>query len=197
VWSVSVGGKRLAVVIFVLAVALVPVFVAAGSASVRQDSCTTPAFLNGIDVVFGRGSTQAAADRITKRAEATGFQGVKTVRETCRVWKSALRGLTSYDTAVALQAEARRVRFFPTIECTLAQEIGQFQAIFGTRRSLSDLQTVIDQANSSGYVGLKTKTAPCGGYQAYVTGFKSHAEAEDFAQTASQRTGLKVVVIKA
>ena len=41
------------------------------------------------------------------------------------------------------------------------------------------------------------KTAPCGGYQAFVAGFKSRAEAEDFAQTASQRTGLKVVVFKA
>ena len=57
--------------------------------------------------------------------------------------------------------------------------------------------TVIAQAGSFGYVGLKTKTGPCGGYQAYVAGFKSRADADDFAQTASQRTGLKVVVVKA
>ena len=122
---------------------------------------------------------------------------MKTVRETCRVWKSAFRGLNSYDVAVGLQAEARRVHLFPTVECAIAQEIGQFQAIFGTRRTLADLQTVITQANNAGYVGLKTKTAPCGGYQAYVAGFASRPDADHFAETASQRTGLKVVVIKA
>ncbi|MFY9581017.1 MAG: hypothetical protein WAQ33_17030 [Gaiellaceae bacterium] len=193
----SAGGKRLGIVTLALAAALIAVVVGSGSAGVLQDSCTTPVYQNGLDVVFGRASTQAAAERITKRAETVGFQGVKTVRDTCRLWKSAFRGLNSFDTAVGLQAEARTVRLFPTIECVLAQEIGQFQAIFGTRRTLSDLQALVEQANSFGYVGLKTKTAPCGGYQAYVAGFKSRPDAEDFAQTASQRTGLKVVVIKA
>jgi hypothetical protein len=171
--------------------------VATGSASVRVDSCTTPSFQNGIDVVFGRGKTEAAADRITKRAQAVGFGDVRTVRDTCAVWKSALRGLDNYDVAVGVQTEARRVKLFPTVECVLQQEIGQLQAIFGTRRTLADLQAVVAQAGSFGYVGLKTKRAPCGGYQAYVAGFKSRDAAESFAQTASQRTGLKVFVIKA
>ena len=197
VWSVSAGGKRLGVVTLALAAALIPVVVGSGSAGVLQDSCTTPVFQNGLDVVFGRASSQAAADKITKRAETVGFQGVKTVRDTCRLWKSAFRGLNSFDTAVSLQTEARTVRLYPTIECVRAQEIGQYQAIFGTRRTLSDLQAVVEQANNFGYVGLKTKTAPCGGYQAYVAGFKSRADTDDFAQTASQRTGLKVVVVKA
>jgi hypothetical protein len=197
VLAVSGGGKRLVVVALVLTAVLIPVVVGSGSASVLQDACTTPVFENGLDVVFGRTTTQAAADKITKRAETVGFKGVKTVRETCRVWKSAFRGLNSYDTAVALQAEARPVHLLPTVECVHAQEIGQFQAIFGTRRTLGDLQPVIAQANSFGYVGLKTKTGPCGGYQAFVSGFKSRADAEDFAKTASQRSGLTVVVIKA
>ena len=180
-----------------LAAVMVPVVAGSGSAGVLQDACTTPVYQGGLDVVFGRASTQAAADRITRRATLVGFQGVKTVRDTCRVWKSALRGLNSYDTAVGVQSEARRVRLTPTIECVLAQEIGQFQAVFGTRRTLAELQSVIDQANSNGYVGLKTKTAPCGGYQAYVSGFSSKADAEDFADTASKRTGLKVFVVHA
>jgi hypothetical protein len=164
---------------------------------VRGDSCTTPVFQNGLDVVFGRASTQAKADRITRQAVTEGFKGVETVRDTCRVWKSALRGLNSYDTAVGVQAEARRVRLYPTIECVTAQEIGQLQAIFGTRRTLAELQDLIAQANSFGYVGLKVKTAPCGGYQAYVAGFTSRAQADSFAAEASQRTGLHVIVIKA
>jgi hypothetical protein len=171
--------------------------VSVGSASVRQESCTTPVYENGLDIVFGRGKTQAAADKITRRATTVGFQGVKTVRENCKTWKSALRGINSFDIAVGIQTEARRVRLYPTLECVTAQEIGQIQAIFGTRRTLDDLRDVIAQANRFGYVGLKVKTAPCGGYQTYVAGFTSWPQAESFAAEASQRTGLHVVVIKA
>ena len=180
-----------------LAIAAIPVVAGSGSAGVLQDSCTTPVFQNGIDVVFGRASTQAAADRITRKATGVGFQGVKTVRDTCKVWKSALRGLNSFDVAVGVQSEARRVRLNPTVECVKAQEIGQFQAVFGTRRTIADLQGIIDQASSKGYTGIRTKTAPCGGYQAYVTGFSSQSEAEGFAAEATQRTGLRVFAIKA
>jgi hypothetical protein len=175
----------------------IPTVAGSGSAGVLQDACTTPVYQNGLDVVFGRASTQAAADRITKKATGIGFQGVKTVRDTCRVWKSALRGINSYDVAVGVQSEARRVRLFPTVECVRAQEIGQFQAVFGTRRTLADLQDVINQASSKGYTGIRTKTAPCGGYEAYVTGFSNQGEAEEFALVATQRTGLKVFAIKA
>jgi hypothetical protein len=45
--------------------------------------------------------------------------------------------------------------------------------------------------------GLKIKRAPCGGYQAYVAGFSSKAQAFEFAQTARERTGLPVTIIKA
>ena len=192
-----IGGKRLGVAALAVIAFASPAVVGSGSAGVLQDACTTPVFQDGIDVVFGRATTQAAADRITQRTSVVGFRDVRTVRETCRLWKSALRGINSYETAVGLQTEARRVRMFPTIECVRAQEIGQYQAIFGTRRTTDELQNVISKARDFGYVGLKTKTAPCGGYQAYVSGFKTRADAEAFAQTASQRTGLKVFVIKA
>jgi hypothetical protein len=190
-------GKKLGLATLVLASAFVASLVGTGAASIAQDQCTTPVFQNGLDVVFGRTTTQAAADRLTQRAEAVGFKGVKTVRDTCRTWKSAFRGINSYDTAVGLQTEARRVKLFPTIECVLQQEIGQLQAIFGTRRTLDDIQAVVSQARNFGYVGLKTKPAPCGGFQAYIAGFKSRDEAEDFARTASQRSGLHVFIIKA
>lgn len=194
---VIAGGKKIVLATLVVGAALVATLVGTGAAGVAQDSCTTASFQNGIDVVFGRSSTQAGADRITRRAQAVGFGDTRTVRDTCAVWKSALRGLDSYDTAVGVQSEARRVKLLPTVECVLQQEIGQLQAIFGTRRTLAELQAVVSQASNFGYVGLKTKRAPCGGYQAYVAGFKSRGEADSFAQTASQRTGLKVFVIKA
>jgi hypothetical protein len=169
-----------------------------GSATAaRGQGCETPAYQNGLDVVFGRARTRAGADSITARAQRNGFSSVSTVQENCNVWKSALRGLDSFQTAVGVQSEARKVKLRPTIECVKAQQIGQLQAIFGTRATLGDLGDVIQRARNFGYVGLKTKRAPCGGYQAYVAGFRDRAQADDFAQTARQRTGLPVSVILA
>lgn len=193
----SVRSTRAAVALVAVAAAVLLSVGVSGSHGATGDACTTPVFESGIDLVFGRANSQAAADTITQRAETVGFKGVKTVRETCAVWKSALRGLHDFDVAVGIQDEARTVGLFPTVECVRQQEIGQLQAIFGTARTPEDLQQTIDTANSHGYPGLKTKTAPCGGYQAYVAGFSSRAEADSFAQTASQRTGLQVTIIKA
>jgi hypothetical protein len=170
--------------------------VSAGPAQVQQ-GCETPVYKNGLDVVFGRYGTKAGADHRTSEVKRIGFTGVVTVQESCKVWMSALRGLESYSTAVGVQSEARRVKYSPTIECMVAQEIGQIQAIFGTRSTMDELSAVISTAAKFGYVGLKTKPAPCGGYQAYVAGFTSLAQAKDFATTASQRSGLDVFVIKA
>jgi hypothetical protein len=165
------------------------------SATAARRACETPVFQNGLDVVFGRGKTQAAANVITARAQRGGFHDAKTVQASCNVWESVLRGLDSYQTAVAVQTEARRARLSPTLECVTAEQIGQIQAVFGTRATLGDLDEVISRAGSFGYVGMKTKRAPCGGYQAYVAGFHDRAQAEDFAQTARQRTGLPVSII--
>ena len=167
------------------------------SATAARGACETPVFQNGLDIVFGRAKTRAAADAITRRAQRSGFGQTQTVQDSCTVWKSALRGLDSYQTAVAVQTEAKRARLFPTVECATAQQIGQVQAVFGTRATLGELDSVIARANSFGYVGLKTKRAPCGGYQAYVAGFSDRAQADDFAQTARQRTGLPVSVVVA
>jgi hypothetical protein len=181
--------------LFPLVAALI---LAAGvSGAPRQQACETPVFENGLDLVFGRAKSQAAADKIAQQAVGVGFKGVKTVRESCTVWKAVLRGLDSFSIAVGVQAEARTVRKFPTIECVTAQETGQLQAIFGTLPTIGELNAVIARANSFGYVGLKVKRAPCGGYQAYVAGFTDKAQAFAFAQTASERTGLNVTVIKA
>jgi hypothetical protein len=183
-----------------MAAALVALMLAggvSGAPSSKQQGCETPVFQNGLDLVFIRATTQASADRRTAEVTRIGFKGVKTVRENCTTWMSVLRGIDSFSAAVGVQAEARRNQYYPTIECVLAQEIGQIQAIFGTRTTLDELNDVIATANRFGYTGVKTKRAPCGGYQAYVAGFTSKAQALDFAKTASERTGLHVVVVKA
>jgi hypothetical protein len=169
----------------------------AGATNKRAQQCETPVFQNGLELVFGRTKTRAAADRLTAAVIRVGFKQAVTVQESCNVWKAVLRGLDSFQIAVAVQSEARRGRLSPTVECVTADQIGQVQAVFATRATLGDLDDVIQRARSFGYVGLKTKRAPCGGYQAYVAGFSDRAQADDFAQTARQRTGLPVSVIVA
>ena len=183
--------------LFLLAAALILAAGVSGAAAKQQQGCETPVYENGLDLVFGRAKSPAAADKITQRAVTVGFKGVKTVQESCTLWKAVLRGLDSFPTAVGVQAEARAVHYFPTIECVIAQQTGQLQAIFGTLPTIRELNVVIARANSFGYIGLKIKRAPCGGYQAYVAGFSDKAQAFEFAQTARERSGLPVTIIKA
>ena len=183
--------------LFLLAAALVLAAGVSGAPAKRQQGCETPVYENGLDLVFGRAKSRAAADKIAQQAVTVGFKGVKTVQESCTVWKAVLRGLDSFPTAVGVQAEARTVHHFPTIECVTAEQTGQLQAIFGTLPTIGELNVVIARANSFGYIGLKIKRAPCGGYQAYVAGFSSKAQALEFAQTARERSGLPVTIIKA
>jgi hypothetical protein len=183
--------------LLLLAAALILAAGVSGASAKRQLGCQTPVYENGLDLVFGRAKSPAAADRIAQRAVTVGFKGVKTVQESCTRWKAVLRGLDSFSTAVGVQAEARTVHRFPTIECVTSEQTGQLQAIFGTLPTISELNVVIARANSFGYVGLKIKRAPCGGYQAYVAGFSDKAQALEFAQTARERSGLRVTIIKA
>ncbi len=183
--------------LFLLASALILAAQVSGAPAKQQQGCETPVYENGLDLVFGRARSRAAADKIAQQAVTVGFKGVKTVQESCTRWKAVLRGLDSFSTAVGVQAEARTVHRFPTIECVTSQQTGQLQAIFGTLPTISELNVVIARANSFGYVGLKVKRAPCGGYQAYVAGFSDKAQALEFAQTARERSGLRVTIIKA
>jgi hypothetical protein len=183
--------------LLLLAAALVLAAGVSGAPAKQQQGCETPVYENGLDLVFGRAKSHAAADKIAQQSVTVGFKGVKTVQESCTVWKAVLRGLDSFSTAVGVQTEARTVHRFPTIECVTAQQTGQLQAIFGTMPTIAELNVVIARANSFGYVGLKIKRAPCGGYQAYVAGFSDKAQALEFAQTARERTGLPVTAIKA
>jgi hypothetical protein len=180
-----------------LAAAIVLVSGLSGSATAAPQACATQVFQNGLDVVFGRANTQAKANAITARAQKIGFQSAKTVQLGCNTWAAVLRGIDSYQIAVNVQTEARRGKMTPTVECVKADQIGQLQAVFGTTPTSGEIDAVIRRANSFGYVGLKTKRAPCGGYQAYVAGFTDRAQAEGFVQTARQRTGLPVALIVA
>ena len=59
-----------------------------GAPAKQTQGCETPVYENGLDLVFGRAKSQAAADKIAQQAVTVGFKGVQTVQESCTVWKA-------------------------------------------------------------------------------------------------------------
>ena len=51
-----------------------------GAPAKQVQGCETPAYENGLDLVFGRAKSQAASDKISQLAVAVGFKGVETVQ---------------------------------------------------------------------------------------------------------------------
>jgi hypothetical protein len=143
-----------------------------------------PAYNTGPELVFGRVATASAAENLRQKVVTQGFKGAA-VEQECADYKVVVRGYDTFDTAVALQAEARRSTFHPTVECYEAPDKGgELEAVLGYGRDLSDAQTVQHLAASRGYVGTKLEPAPCGGYEVIVTGFSDRASADSFVATA-------------
>ncbi len=158
-----------------------------GVATAKQPSqaCAREEFVSGLEVVFGHATTQARAETLQRQVLSRGFQNANIIAG-CD-YRVVIRGMDTFDVAVALQSEARRERFNATVECIKAKEIGRIEAIFGHGRDQSTAQAIVDRAASLGYVGLKLRTDPCGGYEAYLAGFKDQAEAEVFKAQAKDR----------
>lgn len=184
-------GARLfatAVVAFVLTGAALP---AAGisssdpARSIKQEcGHGIPAYNTGPELVFGRAATAAAADRLRQRVAGVGFVNAA-VEQECSDYRVVVRGYDTIDTAVALQAEARKSPFHPTVECYQAPDKGgELEAVLGYGRDLSSARTLQDLAASRGYVNTKLEPEACGGYEVIVTGFTDRASAEQFVATA-------------
>jgi hypothetical protein len=143
-----------------------------------------PAYNTGPELVFGRVATAAAAETVRQRVVGQGFKGAA-VEQECNDYKVVLRGYDTFDTAVALQAEARKSTFHPTVECYQAPDKGgELEAVLGYGRDLSSARTLQDLAASRGYVGTKLEPEACGGYEVIVTGFADRASADSFVATA-------------
>ncbi len=134
--------------------------------------------------MFGRPATAAAADTLRTKVLTAGFKGA-TVEQECNDYKVVVRGYDTYDTAVALQAEAQRTSLRPTVECYQAPDKdGALEAVLGYGRDLASARTLQDLASSRGYVRTKLEPAACGGYEIMVTGFSDEASAQSFVSTA-------------
>jgi hypothetical protein len=153
-------------------------------AAVAQCGHGIPAYNTGPELVFGRVKSANAAESLRQKVVNAGFKGAA-VEQECSDYKVVVRGYDTFDTAVALQAEARRTTFSPTVECYQAPDKGgELEAVLGYGRDLSAARTVQDLASSRGYVNTKLEPAACGGYEVTVTGFADRAAAEQFVATA-------------
>ncbi len=190
--SGPVAGARL----FLTALAATAVALAAGPAAGVSSNGTAkgpkqecshgiPAYNTGPEVVFGRASTAAAAETLRQKVAGVGFKNAA-VEQECSGYRVVVRGYDTFDTAVAVQAEAtRRTAFRPTVECYQAPDKGgELEAVLGYGRDLPSARTLQDLAASRGYVGTKIEPEACGGYEVIVTGFTDRAAADSFVSTA-------------
>ena len=159
--------------------------------SPKQASCAREEFVSGLEAVFGHYSTQARAEAARRTIVARGFQNANIIPG-CD-FRIVVRGIETFDVAVELQTEARREKFNVTIECIKAKELDRIEAIFGHGRDRAAAQAIVNRAADFGYVGLKLRPDPCGGFEVYLAGFKDRAEAELFKAQAKDR-GVNVVL---
>lgn len=154
--------------------------------------CGRVEYLSGLEVVFGRMSTEAKAEVFRRTVLGRGFQNANIIPG-CDGYRVVVRGMETFDVAVELQSEARREHFPATVECIKGKEIGRLEAIFGHGRDRAAAQGVVARAAASGYQGLKLRPDPCGGFEVYLAGFKSADEANQFRDEA-RRAGFDVVL---
>ena len=163
-----------------------------GSSAKRpRQACAREEFVGGLEVVFGRFSTEARAEAFRRQVLGRGFQNANIIPG-CD-FRVVVRGIETFEIAVDLQSEARRERFNVTIECIKAKELGRIEAIFGHGRDRAAAQAIVSRAGASGFVALKLRPDPCGGFEVYLAGFKDRAEAERFRAEAKDR-GFNVVL---
>jgi hypothetical protein len=186
-----VQGVRLIVVAVGLGVLMALAPAGIGAAKRPNQACAREEFVSGLEVVFGHFSTQARAEAFRRGVVARGFKNANIIPG-CD-FRVVVRGFETFDQAVGVQNEARSVRFNATIECIKAKEVGRIEAIFGHGRDRAAAQAIVGRASDFGYVGLKLRPDPCGGFEVYLAGFKDRAEAEVFKAQAKDR-GINVVL---
>jgi hypothetical protein len=188
-----VQGARLIAVTVGLAAFVAAALPGIGSSSAKRpaQSCAREEFVSGLEVVFGHAKTEAKADALRRLAVVKGFQNANIIPG-CD-FRVVVRGFETFDQAVGVQNEARSVKLNATIECIKAKPIGRVEAIFGHGRDSAAAQAIVDHAASFGYVGVKLRPDPCGGFEAYLAGFKDFAEAQLFQAQAKDR-GIAVAV---
>jgi hypothetical protein len=166
-----------------------------GTGTRPKQDCGREEFNSGLEVVFGRFSTEAAANSFRSKVGSMGFQNANIIQG-CDGFRVVVRGMEEYDIAVALQAEASKSKFNATIECIKGKDdIGEIEVVFGHRRDRAEARALVARAAASDFHGLELEADPCGGFEVMIKGFANRAEADDYVAQA-KRAGFDVVIEK-
>lgn len=169
-----------------LAAAVAVVVPAHGLSKPGAARVCAPTDFGGLEAVFARSKTQSAVATLQRQVQGRGFLNTQIV-EDCPGFKLVLRGLETFDIGVSFQAEARKEGFFVTLECVKAGQIGRLEAVFGHGIDRTAANAIVARAAAAGFPGLKLRNDPCGGFEVYVAGFKTPAEAQTFKDNAKAR----------
>jgi hypothetical protein len=144
-----------------------------------------PEYTTGPEVVFGRPTTLAAAQKLQAQVVAQGFT-FTSIELGCNEFRVVIRGYDTFAIAVAIQEEARRSTFHPTVECYQAPDKnGELEVDMGHEPDLASANDLVAVAASRGLVGAQLEADPCGGYEVMMKGFVDQAQANAFAAEAS------------
>ena len=179
-----------------LAAVSAPGIEASGRSVTRsKQECGRTEFISGLEVVFGRFSTEAAANTFRSTVLAKGFQNINVIPG-CDGFRVVVRGMEEFDTAVALQTEASKNNFKATIECIKGKDdAGELEVVFGHRRDRAEARALVGRAADGGFHGLELEPDPCGGFEVMIKGFANRGEAEDYVAQA-KRAGFDTVIEK-
>jgi hypothetical protein len=177
----------------VIAVAAPGLGATGGSGKRPKQECGRIEFTSALEVVFARFDTEAAADTYRGKIQSQGFQNANVIQG-CDGFRVVVRGMDDFDTAVALQTEARHGSINATVECVKGKDdIGELEVVFGHRRDRDEARQLVSRAASSGFVGRELQPDPSGGGEGMLKGFSGRAEAEDFVSQA-KKAGFDAVI---
>ncbi len=143
-----------------------------------------PEYITGPEVVFGRPATLAAAQKLQAQVMAQGFK-FTSIELGCNEFRVVIRGYDTFAIAVAIQEEARKSTFHPTVECYQAPDKnGELEVDMGHEPDLASANDLVAVAASRGLVGAQLEADPCGGYEVMMKGFVDRAQAAAFAAEA-------------
>ena len=176
--------------IVAVAVGVVALVVASGASSASpkrlgQACGGLPEYTTGPEVVFGRRTTLAAAEKLQAQVVGVGFT-YTSIEVGCNEFRVVIRGYDTYDIAVALQEEARRRTIFrPTVECYQAPDKnGELEVALGHAPDLDSAEALVSLVASRGFVNAKLESDPCGGYEVMMKGFIDQDQAKAFVDEA-------------
>jgi hypothetical protein len=156
----------------------------AASSQKTQACGGLPAYTTGPEVVFGRPKTLAAAQKLQSQVMAQGFT-FTSIELGCNEFRVVIRGYDTFAIAVAIQDEARKTTFHPTVECYQAPDKnGELEVDMGHEPDINSANDLVALAASRGLVGAQLEADPCGGYEVIMKGFIDREQALAFAAQA-------------